>query len=550
MPTEPSEWVLDVAGMTCDACERHVSHAVERAGGIDVRVSWRDGQATFDGATIDEAKLTAEVAAAGYEAGALHGRATPPAPTRAGGDVEWDLAIIGAGSAAFAAAIRAKEAGARVVMIEKATPGGTCVNVGCVPSKALLVAADAYHRGHHHAFAGIGHLDDTPADLGALVAQKDELVAGLRQAKYIDLVADYGFTLRRGTARFADADTIEVDGEPLRAANYLIATGARPALPPIDGLAGVDYLTSTTALELTEVPRSLAVIGANAIGLELGQAFARLGAQVTFLDIADRVAPFEEPEISAALTAALTDEGATVIVGADIKRVSAANGRVLIEGDLGELTRVEAERVLVATGRASNTGELKLAAAGIDVDRRGFVVVDEFLRTANSRVWAAGDVTASPQFVYVSASEGAIAADNAIAGAGRRTDYRTLPRVIFTSPQIAAVGLTEAQAREAGFQVSTSVLPLAYVPRGIVNRDTRGLIKLVADAASDRLLGVHIVADGAGEVIQAGVYALLANLTVADVAGAFHPYLTMAEGLKLAAQTFHRDVTKLSCCAA
>ena len=176
-------------------------------------------------------------------------------------------------------------------------------------------------------------------------------------------------------------------------------------------------------------------------------------------------------------------------------------------------------------------------------------MVDEFLRTTNTRVWAAGDVTASPQFVYVSASEGAIVADNAISGAKRSTDYRTLPRVIFTTPQLAAVGLTEAQAAEAGFDVMTSVLPIAHVPRAIVNRDTRGLIKLVADRTTDRLLGVHVLAEGAGEVIQAGVYALMAGLTITEIAGAFHPYLTMAEGLKLAAQTFHRDVAKLSCCA-
>lgn len=178
------------------------------------------------------------------------------------------------------------------------------------------------------------------------------------------------------------------------------------------------------------------------------------------------------------------------------------------------------------------------------------MVVDEHLRTTNPRVWAAGDVTASPQFVYVSASEGALVADNAISSAGRSVDYRTLPRVTFTTPQLAAVGLTEADVTAAGHQVATSVLPLDHVPRAIVNRDTRGLIKLVADAATDRLLGVHVVAEGAGEVIQAGVYALRAGLTTTEMAGAFHPYLTMAQGLKLAAQTLTRDVAKLSCCAA
>ncbi len=549
MPNEPPQWVLEVAGMTCAACERHVSGAVEAAGGSGVRASWRQGRATFTAAQPNQARLAAALEGAGYRAGSLRRRGAAH-PAAGHGDTEWDLAILGSGSAAFAAAIRATEAGARVVMVEPATPGGTCVNVGCVPSKALLAAADTYHRARHHDFDGIPRLDGAGTDLAALVAQKDELVDGLRQAKYLDLVDEYGFTLRHGTARFVDATTVEVDGEPLRAANHLIATGARPALPPIEGLGDIDHLSSTTALELTEVPRSLAVIGANAIGLELGQAFAHLGTEVTFLDVAERIAPFEEPEISTALADLLAEEGSRVITGARIERVVATDGGVGLEGDLGDLDRFEAERVLVATGRAPNTGELNLAAAGVETDGRGFVVVDELLRTANPRVWAAGDVTASAQFVYVAASEGAIAADNALAGAGRATDYRTLPRVTFTSPQVAAVGLTEAQAGEAGFDVATSVVPLGHVPRAIVNRDTRGLIKLVADRASDRLLGVHVLADAAGEVIQAGVYALMAGLTTAEIAAAFHPYLTMAEGLKLAAQAFRRDVARLSCCAA
>jgi mercuric reductase len=463
------------------------------------------------------------------------------ASTRSSSGCESDLAVIGSGAAAFAAAIRATETGARVVIVEKATVGGTCVNVGCVPSKALLAAAETYHHARSHGFAGIPRLDATAADLAALVAQKDDLVGGLRQAKYLDLVDAYGFELRTGTARFADRDTITVDGQPLTAAHYVIATGARPSVPPIDGIDTVDHLTSTTALDLTELPRTLAVVGANAIGLELGQAFAHLGSQVTFLDIAPRIAPFEEPEISA-----------RVVTGARIERAArSGDGAAVLEGDLPGLgSRLQTDRVLIATGRTPNTDELDLAVAGVEADRRGFVIVDEHGRTTNPRVWAAGDVTASPQFVYVAAAQGALVADNALGDAGRSLDHTTLPRVTFTTPQIASVGLTEADATAAGRDVAVSVLPLTHVPRAIVDRDTRGLIKLVADRRTDALLGVHILARGAGEVIQAGVYALSAGLTVTEIADAFHPYLTMAEGLKLAAQTFTRDVAKLSCCAA
>lgn len=550
--TSNKRWTAEVAGMTCDSCEQHVAGAVRRTGGTDISASWQDGTVVFSATDLDEDALAGAVGDAGYEVHALRIRGDV-VPTGRGGAADWDLAVVGSGSAAFAAAIRATEAGARVVVIEKATPGGTCVNVGCVPSKALIAAAGTYHQARSHGFAGIPRLDSTTLDLAALVAQKDEMVASLRQTKYLDLVADYGFELRHGTARFVDAATIAVDGEPLTATSYLIATGARPARPPIDGLDAVDHLTSTTALELTEVPGSLAVVGANAIGLELGQAFAQLGTEVTFVDVAERIAPFEEPEISAALTDILVDDGARVVTGARIKRVlQAADGAVALEGDLGPLgNTLVVDRVLVATGRAPNTADLGLAAAGVKVDRRGFVVVDEQLRTTNPRVWAAGDVTASPQFVYVAASEGALAADNAVGGAARTVDYRTLPRVTFTAPQIAAVGLTEAEATsQQKYDTATSLLSLAHVPRAIVNRDTRGLIKLVADRATDRLLGVHVLADGGGEVIQAAVYALASGMTTTQMAGEFHPYLTMAEGLKLAAQAFHRDVAKLSCCAA
>ncbi|MGH9248875.1 MAG: dihydrolipoyl dehydrogenase family protein, partial [Acidimicrobiales bacterium] len=359
-----------------------------------------------------------------------------------------DLAIIGAGSAAFAAAIKASELRARVVLVERGTVGGTCTNAGCVPSKALLAAADTHHTSRHHAFAGIPHLDGTSPDLAALVAQKDAMVADRRQAKYLDLIDEYGFGLRPGTARFIDAQTLDVDGEQLRADRYLIATGASPALPPIDGLADVDYLTSTTALELTDLPRRLAVLGAGSVGLELGQAFARLGAKVTFLDIAERIAPDEEPEVSAALADILTEDGMRIATGATIKQVSqAADGSVTLAGDLGELgDTLQIDRLMVATGRAPNTADLNLAAAGVEVDPGGFVTVDESLRTSNPRVWAAGDVTASPQYVYVAAAQGTLAADNALTGAGRRIDNRAVPRVTFTSPAIAAVGFTEAQA--------------------------------------------------------------------------------------------------------
>ncbi|MBU6428051.1 MAG: mercury(II) reductase [Cyanobacteria bacterium REEB65] len=456
---------------------------------------------------------------------------------------DYDLAILGSGSAAFAAAIKARELGRQVLMVERETVGGTCVNIGCVPSKAILRAAELADRTAHPLQPGIRSRLEA-IDLARMVAAKDDLVAQLRQQKYLDLARAYDWEIVRGTARFQDERTIAIDGKPLEAASYLVATGASPWIPPISGLA--EHLTSTTALSLGQLPGRLAVIGANAIGLELGQAFQMLGAEVVLLEALDRIAPFEAPEISAALADRLSEQGMTMATGAQITRIQ--DGRV--DAVVGSRNQSwEIDQVLVATGRRPNTADLGLERAGIEVDRRGAIIVDDELRTTNPRVWAAGDVTPSPQFVYVAAYEGTLAADNCLSGARRKVDLEALPRVTFTSPQIASVGLTEEQARHAGHEVKASLLPLAHVPRALVNRDVHGLFKLVADARDDRLLGAHVLAENAGDVILAATIAIKHRLPLAALSEGFAPYLTMAEGLKLAAQAFQKDVGRLSCCA-
>jgi mercuric reductase len=466
------------------------------------------------------------------------------------GDADYDLLVLGAGSAAFAAAIRGRDAGYRVALAEAGTLGGTCVNVGCVPSKALLAAGAAYWAAAHQPFAGVT-TSAGPVDLAALVARKDELVAALRREKYAGLVDAYGFEVPRGRAAFTGPETVEVAGRAIRPGAVLIATGASPAAPPIPGLSDAGYLTSTTALDLKAVPKRLAVIGANAVGLELGQFFLHLGAAVTFLDVADRIAPFEEPEVSQALAGVLARQRAIVHTGAQVRSVERdGDARRLRATVGGTATVIDADEILVATGRRPNTDGLCLEAAGVATDARGAVVADAQLRTSNPRVWAAGDVTGSPQFVYVSAYHGALAVGNALLGEGREADLTGLPRVIFTTPPAAGAGLTEARARAAGYRVSTSVLPATAVPRALVNHDTSGVTKLVADAATGILLGASVVGEGAGDVIQSAVLAIRLRLTAAELAATFHPYLTTAESLKLAAQAFTRDVARMSCCAA
>ncbi len=463
----------------------------------------------------------------------------------------YDLLIVGSGSAAFAAGIRARDLGATVALCESGTIGGTCVNVGCVPSKAMLAAADLYHRAGNSPFPGVATSSGS-LDLAALVGAKDELVAQMRAEKYEGLAEEYGFAVLRGRGRFTGLTSFGCDGREVDADQFLVATGASASIPPIPGLKDAGYLTSTTALELKDVPASMVVIGANAIGLEMGQLFLRLGSRVTFLEALPRIAPFEEPEISGLVAKVLRDEGAEVFAGVTVTGVERAGElrTVVFERD-GQQERLEAEHVLVATGRRPNTtADLGLDAAEVELTDRGAVRVDGFMGTTNRRIWAAGDVTDSPQFVYVAAAQGSIVADNAIGKVGRSFDATALPRVTFTTPQIASVGMTADEAAAAGFVVDSRTLELGAVPRAIVNRDTRGLVKLVAEEGSGLVLGIHVMAEGAGEVILAGIYAVKQRMTVADLAGTWAPYLTMAEGLKLAAQTFTRDVSKLSCCAA
>ena len=545
--------LMRIEGMTCAHCEKTVTEALTAAGARRGVADWRRGEARFDPAAAGDRELAAAVEAAGYRVRSIEevveeGHGVEPLAGEGSGS--YDLVVLGSGSAAFAAAITATEAGARVALMEANAVGGTCVNVGCIPSKAMLAPAEAYHRAGHPPFPGVATRAEG-VDLGALVDAKAELVERLRAEKYLDLAEDYGFTVCRGWAEFADGETISCAGERITASRFVVATGASPAAPPIPGLAEAGYLTSTTALELREPPRELVVIGANAIGLEMGQLFLHLGSRVTFLELAPRIAPFEEPEVAETLQAVLEQEGARVVTGARITAVDRREGRrvVSLERD-GRPEAIEADQILVATGRRPNTVGLGLERADIATTERGAIRVDDTLRTTNPRVWAAGDVTGHPQFVYVAAYEGGLAARNALHGDGQKVDLTALPRIIFTSPVIAAVGLTDEQAAASGIACSCRVLPLSAVPRALVNRDTRGFVKIVAEAASRRILGVTMVAEGAGDVIQAAVYAVRFGLTTDQVAATWAPYLTFAEGFKLAAQAFTRDVSRLSCCAA
>jgi mercuric reductase len=468
---------------------------------------------------------------------------------RAAGD-RLHVAVIGSGGAAMAAALKAAERGARVTLIERGTIGGTCVNVGCVPSKVMIRAAHvAYLRRASPFDAGLSAIP--PAiDQRKLLAQQQGLVDALRQAKYEDiLAANTAITVLRGTASFAGAHTLEVrtrDGATRRVAfdRCLIATGANPAVPPIPGLAETPFWTSTEALAAETIPPRLAVIGSSAVAAELAQAYARLGSRVTLA--ARRTLFFrQDPAIGAAMTAAFRAEGIDVREHTQAQRVGYPDGEFVLATAGGE---VRAERLLVATGRMPNTRALDLHRAGVALDERGAIRVDAHLRTSCPHIYAAGDCTDQPQFVYVAAAAGTRAAIN-MTGGDATLDLGAMPAVVFTDPQIATVGLCEAEAHRQGIETDSRVLTLDNVPRALANFDTRGFVKLVAQAASGRLLGVQAVAAEAGELIQTAALAIHQRMTVGALADLLFPYLTMVEGLKLAAQTFTRDVKQLPCCA-
>jgi mercuric reductase len=461
----------------------------------------------------------------------------------------YDLAVIGAGSAGFAAAITASDQGAQVALIGSGTIGGTCVNIGCVPSKTLIRAVETLHNARAASrFAGMA-AEAGVTDWRRTVRQKDTLVSELRQAKYVALIPAYnGIAYREGPARLVDGG-VAMDGTLVPADKIIIATGARPAVPAIPGIEAVPYLTSTTALDLEELPRTLLVIGGGYVGAELAQMFARAGVKVTLV-YRSRLLPEAEPEIGAALTGYFEDEGITVVSGITYHAIrKTERGVALTVARDGQDVRIDADQVLIATGRTPNIEGLGLAEHGIAVSPKGSIVVDDRMRTTRPGVYAAGDVTGHDQFVSMAAYGAKLAARNALNGDSQRYDNSAMPAIVFSDPQVASVGLTEAASRAAGHAVRVSTISLDRVPRALAAHDTRGLIKLVAEAGSGRLLGAHILAPEGADSIQTAALAIRQALTVADLADMIFPYLTTVEGLKLAALAFEKDVAKLSCCA-
>ena len=462
-----------------------------------------------------------------------------------------DLIILGGGAAAFSAAIRADRNGAETLMIDGGTVGGTCVNVGCVPSKRLLAVGDQFFRVANRPFPGLHLEDGWSAEFRAVIRSKDRLVADLRKAKYAEVLAslkDVDYV--RGQAAFVSPHEVKVGAERYEGDKFVIGTGSSPTIPPVPGIDKVDYITNVEALSLKERPDSMIVLGGRALGLEFAQMYQHLGTQVTVLQRSGRIVPEEEPEISQYLQQYLKEDGIEIHTGAELLSAEQRNGRKVVVARVGARKRTFEGDDLLATGRTPNTTGLNLPSARVEAKEDRGVKVDSEMRTTAPHIFAAGDVIGKPMLETTAAKEGYIAAENALANRGLKMDYRAVPHAVFTSPAVASVGPTDAQANADGrVRCACNTIMLRQVPKPLIVEDTRGMVKIVAEAKSHKILGVHILASLAPEMIHEGVLAVKHGLTLEDIIDTVHVFPTHSEAIKLAALSFFEDVDKLSCCA-
>ncbi|MBL8055029.1 MAG: hypothetical protein A4S17_00035 [Proteobacteria bacterium HN_bin10] len=473
---------------------------------------------------------------------------------------KFDLVILGSGSTAFAAALRAAASGHTAAMTEVRTLGGTCANRGCLPSKNLIEAAKILYDTKHPRYPGLSPTSMS-LDFRALIEQKDAVIEDYRGKKYQSIVFNsQRIRVFEGSARFSGSNEVTVNGQVLSAARFLVATGSSPAVPEVPGLRDTPYLTSDLLtshedIELTELPVSLIILGGGYIALELGQMFSRFGTSVTILARGARILTAYEPEIAQSVAEVFREEGIAIYTKATVSRVHGDERQVVVTLQVdGRQKELKAAKLLVATGRIPNTAQLGLDLPGVDLDDRGFVKVNDELRTSAEHVYAAGDVigsyTGSQMATPVGAQDGGIAAENALNGKGsHKVNHAVIPRAIFTDPQVGVVGLSDEEANARGYACDCRMIPMSLVPRAGAVRETRGVLKMVADRNTKKVLGVSMHGMNAAEVIHEAAIGLHFGATIGDFAHLLHVYPTMSEALKLAALSYTKDVSNMSCCA-
>jgi len=551
---------LKIDGMTCSHCDKSVEANLKRINGVaEVKSDHKKGKAEvkyFEGKTGVQEIIDTFNKLGHYRASLPEAENKPQDKkvipfAKEKNKADFDLIVIGGGSAAFAAAIKASELGARVAIAEENVIGGTCLNRGCVPSKFLIKAAELYHMPKRNGYEGV-ETHQGKVDFVKLISQKDIMLDEFRQMKYLDVLEAYpDITFLHEKAYFVSKKEVRIGDKNYRSEGLIIATGSSPWIPPIEGIGQVDYLTNTTALELKEVPESIIVLGGSVVGLEFAQMFAHFGSEVTVLELMPRLLPGEEEEITEALRGYLEEEG--IQIHTEARVLSASNSgrnKKLVAAIAGKKTDFVSRELLVATGRRPNTSELGLEEVGVKLDKKGGVIVDDEMKTSASNVWAAGDVVSGvPMLVTIAARHGSIAAENALTGSHKKIDYLSVPYAVFTTPEVAGVGLGEKEARDKGHRVKAGYLDFKHVPKAAIIRDTRGLMKMIVEEETNRILGVHMVSPQAADIIQKVALFVKYRMTTQDVLDTIDVYPTLSESIKLCAQSFEKDVTRLSCCA-
>jgi pyruvate/2-oxoglutarate dehydrogenase complex dihydrolipoamide dehydrogenase (E3) component len=469
----------------------------------------------------------------------------PPAWTNPPPKDRYHLVVIGAGTAGLVTAAIGAALGARVALIERALMGGDCLNVGCVPSKAVLAAARAWHAARTAAERFHGPAASGEGDFGAVMERMRRIRADLSPvdgaARFRD---ELGVDVFLGEARFVAEDAVEVDGHRLRFHRAVIATGARAAIPPIRGMDGVAYLTNETVFSLTGRPEHLAIIGGGPIGCELAQAFVRFGARVTVVEGGPRILPHDDADAADVVAAALRRDGVDILTGARVDSVAAGGAGITVRVTHGgESPDISASHLLVAAGRAPATEGLGLEAAGIDSGRDG-VTVDERMRTSNPRVYAIGDVASRYKFTHAADAQARMVVRNALFFGRGKASSLVIPWCTYTSPELAHVGLDPEQVEEAGDEVQTITIPLSEVDRARTDGETEGFVRVHLRAGSDTIVGATIVAEHAGELITQVTQAMTAGIGLGKLGETIYPYPTTAEALRKAADAWRR--TKLT----
>ncbi|WP_435079161.1 mercury(II) reductase [Halococcus sp. AFM35] len=480
---------------------------------------------------------------------------------------DYDLVVLGGGAAAFAAITEAHARGLTTALVNAGLPlGGTCVNVGCVPSKHLLEVGKTAFEPSRNPFDAIQYDGEPTTDWPAALDETDDLVSRLRRENYVDVAEHFKTDVYEGRGQFVEGTTIEVingedEGARITGEKALIATGSSPWAAPIDGLDEIDYETSESILERRDLPESIVMLGGGYIALEWGQILHHVGVDVTILQRSGHVLSGMEGQLGRELQRCFHEDGIEVVTGVDIHRVSgsddvATDGGLMTTEDSvrvaasvnGEKRAFDAAAVFVATGVRPNTDGIGIDGIGVETDNSDAVIVNEHFQTANHDVYAAGDVIGDPELETVAAKEGNHAVKNAFGDEERSIDYGAVPKVVFTSPEVAAVGTTEHEYMAEHGTCSCRTVDMADVPKGRAVEDTRGVVQVVKHHETDEIVGVHMVGPRAADIIPEATLAVKFGLTVDDIIDTIHPFPTFSEAFKHACQAFRRDTETMSCC--